>query len=209
VATTWTVPGLAEALAKERRLREDAYLGHPEDVCGVKLNQITPRLLAILFRMETPFLSGGKITPEETIRFLWALSVDFTPDKKTRDKWIAAFIRRIAIGEIDWQFVYDSICEFLDATFLDAPQGKDSTPYVCSLAWYEVSMYDLMGWDSERTMEMPLRRIYQLMRCQQIKEGDRTIVNKLSDKANDDWMKSIVGDPDKLAEIQRGDITLN
>jgi hypothetical protein len=209
VATAWTVPGLKEALAKERRLRENAYLGFPEIVCGVKLHQITPRLLAILFRMESPYLDGGSITPTETLRLMWALSIDFTKDRKYRDKWIAKYVKWLEKKEYDWEYVHDEVFEYLDATFLDAPQGSDSTPYVCSLAWYEFRMKRMMGWDSERTMETPLRRIYQLMRCEQITEGDRTIVNKLSDKVNDDWLNEVMKDPSKIAEIQRGGITLN
>jgi hypothetical protein len=209
VATRIQVPGYSEALAKEQQLREEAYLGNPSAVAGVRCYQITPRLLNLLVVLNSPCVMGGTITPNDAARFLWTLASDF-PKTPKMGRWFANhYPSHLAKMGWDWEFVFDSITEFLEATFLDSPNGARSTPYVCSTAWIEVRMHKFLGWDSDRTLNTPLRRIYQLLRCEAIMDGDRTLVNRLSDKANDDWLHTAASDAALIAEIQKGGVKLN
>lgn len=172
-----------EAVSRERRLREEAYLGTPHFVCGVPLKQITPLILAVLFRINTPFLSGGDIGDEDVLQFLWACHRDnpmreeksVAWRKSARDKFIAAS------RELDFDKAERGIDDFMRDTFLDAPDGKPSRPYVCSIAWIEYSMSGKpFAWSREYTMKQPLRVIYQLLRCRALDAGS-VLKNPISD----------------------------
>lgn len=178
------IPGYEEALASERRAREEAYLDAPHFICGVKLRQITPRILARLFAVETPFLGAGEQTDAHAAQFLWACHWDYTQDIHERSKFLK-YIRGI-----DYDRAVLAVREFIKLTFIDAPTGSDGVPYVCSLAWFEYAMHKVMGWPSDYTLDQPMRRIYQLIRCQQISNGD-VMVNRISDKVRGDWLASI------------------
>ncbi len=171
-----------QALDRERRLREEAYLGVPHDICGVPCREITPRLLAILFRLRTPYLTGGEVLPEDTLLFLWAVHRDnpMRAEKSTllrrskRDQFLKS------ARKIDFTSAEIEIDQWLEDTFMDAPEGKPSRPYVCSIAWLEYSMSTKpFLWDRDRTLETPLRVIYQLLRCRAIDNGHE-VTNRIS-----------------------------
>lgn len=212
MATTWEIPGRAEALARENQLREESYLGAPQLIAGVKCAQITPRSLTLLSVIGSPFVCGGAVTKDAALQFLWTLAIDLRDgmrNERYKVRWIRAYEKHVARRGWDWEYVVDAISDFVEETFMDAPTGgSDSTPYVCSSAWLEIRMRKIMGWSYETTRDVPLRRIYQLLRCDAMEQGDRTLVNKLSDKANDDWMKAVMQNPEAIAEIQKGGITI-
>lgn len=179
--STLIIPGYDEALADERKAREEAYLDAPHFICGVRLRQITPRILARLFFVETPFLSGGHLGTEHIAQFLWICHWDYSLDIHDRD----AFIKTLK-GQ-DYSELAAEIDQFIDDTFLDTPQGSAGIPYFCNFAWFEYIMHKAMGWDSEYTLNQPLRRIYQLIRCMELESG-AILSNKRSDKVRGDWL---------------------
>ncbi len=98
----------------------------------------------------------------------------FRPSKRDQ------FLEYIAQG-FDFDTAEILIDQFLDDTFLDAPDGKPSRPYVCSIAWMEYSMASKpFGWSREYTLDQPLRVIYQLLRCRAIDSGMK-VINRISD----------------------------
>jgi hypothetical protein len=181
-------PEYLAALAEERRLREEIYLDLPRDICGIEVKQITPHLRAVLFNIGSPFITEGSITTAHILQFLWACSTDYSTSRFAR--W--RFMRRAS--RINLIKAANQIEEFLDDTFLDAPYGgKKSVPYVSSLAWIEVAMRRIMGWGIETTMHTPLRRIYQLIRCERLEKGDCAIINARSDYERDRSMHAANG----------------
>lgn len=165
------IPGYDDALKEERKIREEVFLDLPENICGFKIKQITPFLYARLCVMETPFLSGDDVTPKEVIRFLWALSVDFSEEQEKRDAFIESVVKSL---EGRWDEAYEAVEKFLDDTFMDGPVagGTDSVPYVSGIAWMIFRMgCDPFRWDKERTLHTPMREIYQYMRCADIDRG--------------------------------------
>ena len=176
------------ATAKERRLREEPYLGLPHDICGFYTKQITPYLFALLSQINSPVLFGSESpTDADYAQFLWALSEEFAVDKEKRD----AFIDRVAKSLFDdRETLISEVHDFLDITFLDVNSGgSEQTPYVCSCAWLEYSMSkEPFGWDAEKTLHTPLRRIYQLVRCRTLDNGG-VLVNNLSDKIKGNWLQ--------------------
>lgn len=187
------IPGLSEAYENERRVREEVYLDQPHFVCGIPLNQITPRIFARLLFIRTPFIGGGDVTPGSIGQFLWACHRDFEPMK---DGWFPArkrdrFLR--SLRKMDFAELEDGIDEFTRLTFFDAPQGSqgDSTPYVCGIAWMEYRMtLEPFRWDAEKTLSTPLRRLYQLMRCHDSVNGE-VLFNRFSDGVKDEFLRGL------------------
>lgn len=178
------IPGYDEALASERKAREEAYLDAPHFICGVRLRQITPRILARLSFAETPFIYDGRIGTEHVAQFLWACHWDYSLDIHKREEFVKS------LRHYDYPTAVAEIDEFIDDTFLDAPTGKSGIPYYCNFAWFEYIMHKAMGWDSEYTLNQPLRRIYQLIRCMDHERGG-IMTNRLSDKVRGDWLATL------------------
>lgn len=208
VATAWKAPGVAEAEEQERQYREESYLGLPSVCAGVRIRQITPRLLNLLSVIGSPFVNGGHLSIAHALQFLWTLSSDLKEESRAsrryRAKWEESYFRFV-VRRFDWEYVFESIAEFLDQTFLDAPTGTDSTPYASSSAWIEYRMADdPFRWDYEtKTADTPLRRIYQLLRCHQITSGDLTVTNKLSGRKYAEWMEMAARNPEMVLQAQK------
>jgi len=187
VADEYEIPGYNDALAEERRIREEAFLDLPHSICGIKIHQLTPRLLTRLNLVRTPFIFGGSITDARVAQFLWILSLEYVPNSGMRDSFIESLLKSLA-G--DFETAIEEIDEYLDDTFLDAPHGggrSDEAPYVCSIAWTIYSMAkEPFRWDEARTMDTPLRKSWQLMRCRALDNG-ATLVNRKSDSITNEW----------------------
>lgn len=183
------IPGYEEAIEEERRIRENACLGDTVSICGIKINHVTPFLLARLFRMNTPFMAGGEYSDAETIRFLWAMSVDFCTDPDKREEFILESLKRLS--EFGFDLAEDEIDSFLNDTFMDAPQGGgDYAPVVSSPAWLVYKMMcKPLRWTEEKSLHTPIRRIYQYIRCHQLEKGH--IIYNPSDKLKADWSAKI------------------
>lgn len=180
-----SIPGYADAVARERKAREEAYLNLPHDVCGIQLKQITPYLYGLLSLERNPFVTGGTINEAAIAQFLWTLHIDFAVDSKKRD----AFLK--SLEDADWIGLQIGIEELLDLTFLDAPYGGglNQSPLFCNMAWMEYRLAaEPFRWARDTVLHSPLRVIYQLMRCDAWNHGDKTLVNRWSDQVVDDWM---------------------
>ncbi len=175
--------GYSEALALEQFHRNAVYLDLPEIVCGEKVENITPRLLARLTAIKSPFLVGGeRFSLPHVWQFLWALSPVYDPLDKRTPKAIA---RRIAILDVD-----DCVAEidaFMEVTFMDAlDDGKKETPIAASVAWL---IYSFRGepffQTPEQTLDVPLRKLYQELRCHRKTQGG-VVMNDKSGKIKAD-----------------------
>lgn len=185
------IPGYDEAVAKEQRLRELAYLGVPWDACGIKVKQITPHLLTMLSASGNPFVCGGVPLGVHVTQFLWLLSPDYSTSA-----WAMWRFRR-KVRKLDLVSLATSIQEFVQVTFMDQPNGRLSVPYACSSAWIEHRMWKDYGWKWEYTKGQPLRRIYGLLRCK-AQDAGVVLINSLSDKKRQDYLDSI-NDPEAVA----------
>lgn len=183
-----------KAISRERKLREEAYLSAPHFICGIPLKQITPRLLAVLFRIETPFLTGAEVRDGDVLRFLWACHVD-NPLREERSRLFQPSKRQRFLASINAGFDFDlAVAEidcFMEDTFMDSPDGKSSRPYACSIAWLEYSMCSKpFCWTREYTLDSPMRIIYQLLRCRALDNG-AILKNRLSDPVLDSALEEL------------------
>ena len=177
------IPGYDAALAFERKARNVVYLGVGEEVCGLRVQDMTPRHLAILTEADNPFVFGGPIDYPQAAQFIGALQ----PEKGRNMESVLRHLFGMDIEEIAKE-----IFAFVDLTFLDAPTGgSDSAPIASGLAWMEYRMAcEPFRWDCERTLSTPLRRIYQLLRCIDRVNGE-VVVNSMSHKCSGDWLATI------------------
>ncbi len=198
------IPGYEEAVAKERAARNGVYLGTPYSLCGFKVRNITPRILATLTEARTPFIFGGKIESEAPfIQFILACQ-----DAESRN--MDATTEAAVLADLDeWEREID---EFVALTFLDSQGGdSDDAPIASAIANYEYRMSrEPFRWDYEtKTADTPIRRINQLIRCDDRYNGG-AVMNPLSSKIEGDWLdgvnEALRADPDGtrkiLAEIQ-------
>lgn len=83
----------------------------------------------------------------------------------------------------------DQIEEYLAITFRDSTGGSGGgAPIAISTAWMEYRMKVTFDWDSERTLNTSMRRIFGLVRCWQKEQGE-IVVNKLSHGVQDERLK--------------------
>lgn len=185
------IPGFDEATAKEREARNSVYLGLPQKLCGFSVRDITPRILCFLTQAKSPFVYGGAFDPADAtpfVQFISFVAITDAPEKTFEEIGAAALLADLDAwcAEID---------EFVALTFLDAPTGgkSDDAPIASAIAWLEYRMAgEPFRWDSERTLDTALRRLYQLIRCWQKEQGD-VVVNALSGKCESDWLDTVNG----------------
>lgn len=189
------IPGYAEAVAHEAQMRELAYVGSAWIVCGVPIATLTPRMMAELFAVGCPFLSGGYPTAESIVHLLIVCGMS-AEDRKSRFKtW--RFTRRIskAIRDLKWGVVECSadVEQYIDAMFQDAPTGGGkSIPYASSVAWLEFSMCGKpWGWSRDTTLDTPIPIIYQQLRCLERSRGHSPI--NQSDYIRARWLEKQSG----------------
>lgn len=198
------VPGYLEAVEKERRSRTLVFLGLPENICGEKIHNLTPHLLVVLFSIGSPFVcgGGGDITAAHIAQFIWALHVDYIPRSNPGSEELRKKICD-SIASRDLRKSYDEIAEYLEETFLDAPDGDaKSRPIASQPAWLIYRFRrEPFRMTKEEVMHTPLRELYQLLRCEDKYNGEDP-KNKLSDKVRGDWLAEM-NTPEKIAERRR------
>lgn len=188
------IPGYEDALREERRLREEIFLDVPAVIGGVVVNHITPSLLARLAQMRTPFICGGEYNEAETLRFMFAVWSEFVPQShpEFNDKilMLTALLRQRFPD--NFLALEDEIDQFISVTFMDGPRGgPESVPYVTGIAWHVYQMAkEPYGWDEQRTLDTPLRKIYQYLRCLKLERGD-IMFNELSDTVKANWLQEL------------------
>ncbi len=173
-----------EAVSVEQTARNCIYLGVPYTLLGFEIHNITPRLMARLNGCKSPFLCGGSKRIEHVAQFIWVLSTDYAADNHRGRKSLVTKVEKMDLSKCCHE-----IMEFLDLTFLDSPTGKASTPYASSIAWMEYRMTcEPFLWDYDtKTIDVPLRRIYQLIRCWQLEQNIK-LTNRISDKIAGDQL---------------------
>jgi hypothetical protein len=152
-------------VAEEAIRREIAFLDAPVSLCGEQVRQLTPADLLTLHHLRNPFVRGGdSIRPGHVAQLLWLLSVENRPGLGLwwrRRK----FCKRI--GKLDAAATYRDVEDFIDAMFLDAPQGVKSEgkpPGVCFLASLAVTLATELGWTDQHIFSRPIPALFQYLK---------------------------------------------
>ncbi len=177
------IPGFKKkveaAREEESKLRDFAYTGLPETICGVDVKQFTPRHFLNCLLAKSPFFVGGIPSPVDVGLFLWIVSPGFKPfDLQARNEFLETVIEvpyADAIAEID---------AYIERAFFDRPSGGSSRPAVASfLASLVHEIASAYGWYIDQILDAPFALLYQQLRMIAREEDPRRpFPNRLSDK---------------------------
>lgn len=204
-----------KAQAVERFHRNCIYLDLPETVCGEKIRNITPRLLARLTAAQSSWIVGGdRFSLEAVFSFIWALHVDYCPQPRsrfkavfTRDKRRTAKQVLKSLSQSKLEGCVAEIDEFIGLTFQDSlADGSDEKPIAAGVSWLIYSFFEEpFNFPENKTLDTPLRELYQLLRCRRKSKGG-SVMNP-SDKLRGDFLgvidKWIVGEQSDTNEQRR------
>ena len=204
------IEGYAEAVEKQDLVRDVAFLGVPEIICGISVAPMTFRHLLWLQMIESPLIGAGE--PDVTTLHL-AIAGFFKTlapldkpsfmltqfDLKQR-KELKSFMRQV--GKLKAPEALKSIREFVSETFMDAPGGgEDKTESYFSigaaLTHRLAKNYPLNAnpYIYPGALDVPLKAGFQLLKL--IKADDcaeagkkPVLFNGLSDAAKSRWLES-------------------
>lgn len=179
------------AIKREQRLRNASYLGVYELVCGERVKNLTPYLLAVLSAIESPFICGGAITRQHCAQFVWAIHWNFAATG-IRAWWQKrALVKRLDAITLDKQIA--EISAYLDITFLDSEKGgeKEDRSIVCNTGWIVYRFHESpWNYPQEKTLHIPIRILNQELRAWTRFNTDKHVTNP-SDSIISDWMAEV------------------
>ena len=123
-------PGWVAAVAREREIRESAYLGLPYPIAGgaIMLQPLTLRQQMILYAARNPFVCGGPIHPSDAMAVLWVIQPEYAPTNiEGRD----AFLARLEAADLPWATVVKELATFIEESTLDAPRPSKRKTSSC------------------------------------------------------------------------------
>lgn len=191
------VPGLREAIRKERTLRDQAYAGGNEIVCGIVVRQLSLRTYLFLERAQNGFIIPYKFDDANEI-LAHALQVLYfsTPEWKEPKVEPYSFWRSFAEGFRTHRFMkralqkvgsaedlVTGVREWIDESCMDCPTGGGSGGVPPQIyASYPTDVVDLFAAASlpfsyDEIMDMPLKRLWQHYRVAASRVYDSKLTN--------------------------------
>lgn len=180
-----------EAVTKESSIREAAFLPVTLDISGIEVKQFAPIHYMYLDFSQSPFLNRKRAPdPEDIVRFLWVVSVDF---KAFNDTAKNEFESKCL--NLDYLSTCDAIDNYLMDAFIDMPPAQKDfhtkeprIPYIALVCSYIDMLAHQYGWKDDEILQMPFARIYQYVRAIEARTyamhgKDAHLINNLSDNA--------------------------
>lgn len=185
-----SIPEYAEAREREETARDAAFVLEHDDICGVPVKPLSLRHFTLLVAIGSPFVCAGELTATEAARFIWIVSaVRCRNDTaQARDRFLKS------IRGLNFVHACQGISRYLDEAFQDSPGGGSSNrPLSTSFAAVLVDMIAReYGWRESDILDMPLRRLFQYLRCiRHHHDPDAVFVNP-SDAVRRRWVKENV-----------------
>jgi hypothetical protein len=178
------IPGLKQAIDRERDIRDQSFLDIPESLCGVEVKPLTLRKLVALGQVGSPFVVGGVVK----LYHAWAFMV-IASEARGLTKW--AVFRKIAKSPS--QDVVKAITNFIDETFQDSPPNSKSE--ATSYYSYAAAMVDVFaseyGWSEEEVLDIPLKRTFQYLKAITKRNRPNAILFNPSDKVRGKWLLEV------------------
>lgn len=174
------IPEYVEACQKQDRLRDFAFLELEAVLCGHVVKPMTARHLALLTHCGNGFVTGGDVLPEHIPQFIYVLQGGSLADEKAMRRFAVDF------GWRNFKTCCDEIEAFVNATFLDSPEGGGKRGETFN-SWL-ASLVDVLareyGWQQREVLDLPIACVFQYLRVIRMRSSDKEpMVNKLSDEA--------------------------
>lgn len=181
------ITGYREALEQEELLRNAAFLDVPELVGGVECQPFTLRHWCVLQCIGSPFVVGGVPSLEDVSKFLWSVNKRYNRNSKIRRYFFIKSTRKLQyFGTVR------AIQDYLEKSFCDFPGGKTSgfTPaYWSCFANIISELAKEHGWDEQKIMDMPLKRIWQYIRVIRKRQNPNEVFsNTISGAVRQQWL---------------------
>lgn len=192
---TVEVPGLAEAVRKERTLRDRAFLGGNEIVAGVIVRQLSLRTVLYLEHAENgmmiPFRFDDDIeVVAHALQVLCFSQPGWTAPEVRHYSfwrhWLSAWreqrFQRRVLRQIDPLELVKEVREWTDDSFMDCPAGGGGELPKKSYASHPAYLVDLfaeagLGFTYDEIMDMPLKRLWQHWRLAAARTHDVKLTN--------------------------------
>lgn len=199
------IPGLADAVRRESSIRRKAWsLGHTT-ICDIPVRWMTVQDVCDLEELNNGFFAPWRFDTEEEFlthcaQLVWWLSLDL-PKRKAGEPdlvWNARVYRhRRTISRLalrDPGRLAREVTEYIKDQFMDSPKGESdggTSPVAASPA-YVMDALAAGGYvlTPQQVLEMPLVRVWQLIRLTQRRLYHTTLTNP-SDKLATDYLASM------------------
>ena len=191
---TVEIPGLREAIKREARVRDTAFLDGLEIVCGVEVVPLSLRRLIWLEQSHNGFVVPWKFDDDSeafahAIHFLFMMRPNYAPPKSPKRSFWGdfvtglkemVFIKRMA--KKDRGQVVDELNQWLADSFMDAPSagaGEVKTVPYASYPAYVIDLFAEAGlpMSVSEILDMPLARLWQHWRVASRRVKDTTLTN--------------------------------
>jgi len=203
------IPGYAEAVYKERVVRDAAFLSITESIGRFEVVPMTLHLYLALRVMRHPLLGRDTPSPEELTAFLWLLSPGFKPRsiiakalfawKCRREFYPPAYLplwntrrarerhaKRCDAKALVAAKLLAQAREYVDETFQDIPprhkSGGFDAEYLSDGAHFCASLGREYGWSQAETLGTPMKRIFQYANEMKLHHGSKVPLCNPSDK---------------------------
>ncbi len=172
-----TVPGYAEALRHEKKVRDAAFLGGRESLCGIEVLPLTLRRLIWLEQAMNGLVVACQFENDDealahAIQVIYFCTPSFAPPTSP----IQSYCRRFLQNWKQQKFIHavlkrhtprqvmEEVSSFLDDAFLDCPNGSGG--FGPSHASYPAYLFDVFAaggfvFTFDEVMDMPLKRLWQ------------------------------------------------
>lgn len=183
------IPGLREAIARDRFERTAPFLGLSERICGVEVRPLTLMDVLRLDCIGSPFMVGGYVTAVDVGAFF---KLQCTERGRLAKWWMLnRLAKRITLNEGK-----EAVEEFISDSFIEAPTCKNGN----SISYWTIAQEYLhvfgatYGWPPDVTLNMPVKAMFaQLNVIIAANNPGAPLFNPHADKCRGQWLKSVNG----------------
>lgn len=198
---TVEIPGYSDALKREASVRDSAWIESNEIVAGVEVIPLNLRTVLLLERARNGFLvpcrfDNGAEVVAHALQVLYFARPQFRPptladagiisqvfESVRRQRFMESVIRRV-----DYDDLVKEVREWLDEAFMDCPSGSAENVNPASHAASPAYVLDLLSsggyhFTESEVMEMPLKKLWQLMRLAARRVHGTALANPSDDLA--------------------------
>jgi hypothetical protein len=187
------IPGYKDAVDRAMVLREATYVDHREDICGVEVLQLTPRMFAALDVAGNPLLKHNRLPdPADMIQFLWALSPRFIAGNGWRARWRRRRMAR-ACRRISYARLLERIDRYMEDQLQDS-QGGSGAQAAMPLAGFVATLVHRIatayGWEEDAIADTPIVRLLQYLKLID-RDNGRKICWNPGDKERGEYLREV------------------
>jgi len=201
------IPNYAEAVGRERFIRDAAFLGVTETVAGYELKPFTLRHYLVLRIAKNPVIYGDIPDPIELAQFLWICSADYClSDRKRRAflKRCRAFnpTRPLLFKTARWQRGYEATVkrfadtltaarEYVAEASMDKPASRKNSgwhPDYYSEAAFWVSLFKYR-YTPDEVLDMPMKVLFQMLQEARERNESKPVMCNPSDRIRLEFMR--------------------